>query len=67
MEDAATHLPAFADIVENALRHVVATGEPHAIFEDDVVLREDFGEKLLWSFQEMQKGRVDWDVFLLNW
>ena len=36
-------------------------------FEDDVVLREDFGEKLLWSFQEMQKGRVDWDVFLLNW
>lgn len=35
------------------------------LFEDDVILREDFGEKLLWSFDNM-KGQ-EWDIFLLNW
>ena len=37
------------------------------IFEDDVVLRDDFAEKLLWSFEQMREKREPWDIFLLNW
>jgi GR25 family glycosyltransferase involved in LPS biosynthesis len=37
------------------------------IFEDDVVLREDFADKLLWSFDQMRKKQEPWDIFLLNW
>jgi len=38
------------------------------LFEDDVVLREDFGEKLIWSFDQLEKHRKDtWDIMLLNW
>ena len=37
------------------------------IFEDDVVLREDFAEKLLWSFGQADAKGESWDIFLLNW
>ena len=37
------------------------------IFEDDVVLREDFAEKLLFSFDQMYKKQPNFDIFLLNW
>ena len=37
------------------------------IFEDDVVLREDFADKLLWSFDQAYAKQSDFDLFLLNW
>jgi len=37
------------------------------IFEDDVVLRDDFAEKLLWSFDRAYEKEPTFDIFLLNW
>ena len=37
------------------------------LFEDDVVLREDFADKLLWSFDQAYERQPEFDLFLLNW
>ena len=37
------------------------------LFEDDVVLRDDFADKLLWSFDRAYEKQPDFDIFLLNW
>ena len=31
------------------------------------MLREDFADKLLWSFEQAYNHQPDFDIFLLNW
>ena len=39
------------------------------LFEDDVILRDDFGDKLLWMYKQVveTQGKDNWDILLLNW
>jgi GR25 family glycosyltransferase involved in LPS biosynthesis len=39
------------------------------LFEDDVILRNDFAEKLLWMHEKVTEteGKDNWDIMLLNW
>ena len=39
------------------------------LFEDDVILRDDFAEKLLWMYEKVveKEGNDNWDIMLLNW